>query len=77
MRAHVMFSAIGTAINPRDGTIRSGQRIFVSANPIAATGIYKASTVQGASYMLSAYSKVSFTQFGDALLKRRARIQDQ
>lgn len=66
----VMFVATGTAINPRDKSVRENQRITVTINFTEQGGLVKAATPEGASYMLSAYSKVSYTQFGNALLGR-------
>lgn len=67
---HVMFVAMGTAINPRDQTVRAGQRIVVAVDPVKNTGIVKAVTTEGASYMLSAYSSVAYTQHGSERLRR-------
>lgn len=64
----VAFVATGTAINPRDHSIRAGQRLTVTINGSVHGGLIKASTPQGASYMLSAYTDVGLTQFGQALL---------
>lgn len=67
---HVMLIATGTAINPRDKSVRSNQRIVVSVDPVVHKGIFKAATSEGASYMLSAYLDVSYTQHGNAMLER-------
>lgn len=65
----VMLVATGTAINPRDKIVRRDQTIVVTLNPSNGLGLVKATTVEGASYMLSAYARGSFTQFGDAVLR--------
>lgn len=59
---HVMLVATGTAINPRDKSVRQDQRITVTIRPDEMGGLIKAATPEGASYMLSAYTKVSYTQ---------------
>ena len=67
---HVMLSATGTAINPRDNSIRHDQRITVAVDPVQSKGLFEAATEEGANYMLSAYLKVNFTQHGLALLTK-------
>lgn len=68
--AHVMLMAIGTTINPRDKAVRSSQRIVVTVEPNEKLGLVDAVTPEGASYRLSAYSAVSYTQNSEALLPR-------
>lgn len=60
-RQHVLFMAIGTAINPRDGSIRQGQRLLLTMDGTDGTGLLKASTAEGASYILAAYTKAAVT----------------
>lgn len=67
---HVMFVASGTAINPRDQSVRANQHIVVSVDPTERLGAVKAVTPEGASYLLSAYSKAAYTQHGEARLGR-------
>ena len=69
--AHVMLTAVGTAINPRDKSVRKEQRVIVAVSPSDNKGIITASTPEGASYMLSAYTSAAYTQVGDALLNGR------
>lgn len=68
---HVMFQAIGTVINPRNKSMRSEQRILAAVRLSDYTGIIDAVTSEGANYMLAAYTKVSYTQHGEALLNTR------
>jgi hypothetical protein len=70
---HVLFMAIGTAINPRDRTVRSNQRILLTLDGTNGSGLVKASTSEGASYILSAYTKGSLTQFAAPLIKSANR----
>lgn len=65
---HVMFMATGTAINPRDHSIRSGQRIVLTLKPVARGGVLMAVTPEGASYILSAYTDGGYTPVGSAML---------
>ena len=65
---HVMLAATGTAINPRDHTVRDHQRIVVTLRPADQVGLINAVTPEGASYMLSAYSSAAFSQYGAAKL---------
>lgn len=67
---HVMFAAIGTAINPRDKSVRPNQRLVVAIKPADGKGVRAAVTPEGASYMLSAYLDVKYTQFGQAMFGR-------
>ena len=67
----VIFMAIGSAINPRDKSVRAGQRIWLTLDAADAGGLFNAATVEGADYILSAYTKGSYTQFGTAMLKGR------
>ena len=67
----VMFMAVGSAINPRDKSVRQDQRLIVAASTVDQKGIVKAVTAEGASYMLSAYTHVAYTKSGEALLGRR------
>ena len=66
---HVAFMATGTAINPRDGSIRKQQRLFLTVDP-SKGGLLKAATAEGASYILSAYTSVSLTQNAVAFMSR-------
>lgn len=70
---HVMLMAVGTAINPRDHSVRQGQRILLTVDPLREGGLLNAVTPEGANYMLAAYTKASYTQFGTALLDNAAR----
>ncbi|OSZ69556.1 hypothetical protein CAP40_01485 [Sphingomonas sp. IBVSS2] len=65
---HVLFMAIGTAINPRDKSIRRDQRLLLTLDGSEASGLLKASTAEGASYILSAYTKGATTQNAAALM---------
>lgn len=69
----VMLVATGTAINPRDKSIRIGQRLIVTIDPSRAGGLINAVTPEGANYMLAAYVRASYTQFGSALLDKAAK----
>lgn len=64
----VMLAATGSAINPRDKSVRDEQRLIVLVSPSDYKGTVKAVTPEGASYMLSAYTSVSYTQHGEAIL---------
>lgn len=66
---HVAFMAIGTAINPRDKTLRLNQRIILTLHGGDEGGLVNAVTAEGASYMLSAYTKPAFTQYATPLLR--------
>lgn len=68
--AHVMLVATGTAINPRDKSVRANERLVVAIKPADGKGIRAAVTPEGASYMLSAYLDVKYTQFGQAMFGR-------
>ena len=59
---HVLFMAIGTAINPRDQSVRSDQRIILTVDGARSGGLLKAVTREGASYVLAAYTKAAMTQ---------------
>lgn len=65
----VIFGAVGTAINPRDKSVREGQRILVTLNPHNQTGAVDAVTPEGASYMLSAYARGAYTQAAEAMMR--------
>lgn len=65
----VLFKAIGTAMNPQGNAQREDQLIYVTLEPKEAIGLIDATTVEGAAYMLWAYSKVSLTQYAAALTK--------
>jgi hypothetical protein len=65
---NVMLMATGTVINPRDRSSRSDQTIVLMVDPSDQAGVLKAVSDTGASYMLSAYTKASYTQHGTALL---------
>lgn len=64
----VMLTAKGAAINPRDKTVRSGQVITVTLNPGKQSGLITATTSEGARYSVSAYTKASYSQYGEKLL---------
>jgi hypothetical protein len=66
---HVMLMATGSAINPRDKSIRQNQRIVVSVSPADNKGGVKAVTPDGASYMLSGFVDAAYTRTGEALLR--------
>ncbi len=66
---HLLFMATGTAINPRDKTIRAGQRIWLSLNG-SGGGLVNAATPEGADYVLSAYTSGALSQHGSAMLKK-------
>lgn len=66
---HIVLIATGTAINPRDKSVREGQRLLLTVDP-AKGGLLKATTPEGASYILSAYTSVSLTQNASALVVR-------
>jgi hypothetical protein len=66
----VMFRAVGTAINPRDNSIRQNQRIVVETSAADQQGGVVAVTPEGADYMLSGYSKASYTQHGMTMMRR-------
>lgn len=70
---HLMFWAIGAAINPRDKSIRVNQRLVLTANPQNKEGGVIAVTSDGAGYILSAYTNASYTQHGIALLNGGAK----
>ena len=63
----VLFVATGSAVNPRDDTVRSGQRIIVTYSSAKDGGLVMASTPEGANYILSAYSPISLTQHAEGL----------
>jgi hypothetical protein len=65
----VLFMATGTAINPRDKTIRTGQRVWLTQNG-SGGGALSATTPEGASYVLSAYTSGALSQHGAAMLNR-------
>lgn len=69
----VLFAALGTAINPRDKSIRSGQLIVVTYGSGLNGGLVTATTSNGANYMLSAYSDVKLTQNAGGVLTARSR----
>jgi len=64
----VMMFADGSAINPRDKSIRQNQRIIVQLNPNTQTGLIRAVTKEGAGYVLSAYADAGYTPIGKAKL---------
>ena len=66
---HIMLMATGTAINPRDKSVRADQRLIVAVSPADNKGIVKATTKEGASYMLSAYTTAGYTQAGNAMIR--------
>ncbi len=66
---HVMLMVTGSAINPRDKSIRQNQRIVVSVSPTDNKGGVDAVTPEGANYMLSGYVDVAYTRNGEALLR--------
>jgi hypothetical protein len=66
---HVMFVAIGTAINPRDKSLRQNQRLVVSVSPTDNKGVVKSVTPEGASYLLSGIVDAAYTREGEALLR--------
>ena len=66
--SRVMFAATGEVINPRDGSRRQNQRITVTISASDQLGGVMATTQVGANYLLSAYSDMSYTQHGEALL---------
>lgn len=67
---HVMLTATGTAINPRDNSVRTNQRITIAVRPADWKGVYEAATIEGASYMLAAYTSVSYTQYSKAFIRK-------
>ena len=68
--ARVMLSARGSAINPRDQSVRGDQHLLLFVDPTTNEGGLQAVTDQGASYMLSGYVSASYTPQGEALLER-------
>lgn len=66
----VIFMATGTAINPRDKSIRTDQRIWLTYSGEHTGGLFKATTVEGASYVLSGHTDTSFTQHGRVFFTR-------
>ena len=64
----VMFMATGSAINPRDKTIRQGQTITLILNPTKQSGLVNATTPEGACYTLSGYAKGAYTEPGEKML---------
>lgn len=64
----VMFMARGSAINPRDKSVRQDQWIVLSVDSADQRGLLQAVTTNGAAYVLSAYTRASFTQHSSALL---------
>ena len=66
-----MLSARGTAINPRDKSIRKDQMIWVNYTPRTGNGLIHATTPEGADYVLSAYGAVAYTKAGEALIGSR------
>ncbi|WP_066769271.1 hypothetical protein [Sphingobium sp. CCH11-B1] len=67
---HAMMVATGSAINPRDKSIRQNQRILVTVNAGNQAGLIRAVTQEGAGYVLSAYSSVAYTANGEARLTK-------
>lgn len=67
----VMFQAMGSAINPRDKSIRQSQRIVVTLQADNKLGLVRAVTIEGSGYLLSGYSGAAYTQHGEAMLVGR------
>jgi hypothetical protein len=67
----VMFHAMGSAINPRDKSIRQSQRIIATLQADNKLGLVRAVTMEGAGYLLSGYSGAAYTQHGEAMLVSR------
>ena len=59
-----MLAMKGTAINPRDGSIRNAQMIWVNFTPATGSGLVNATTPEGADYVLSAYSSIAYAPAG-------------
>lgn len=66
----VAFMAKGTAINPRDKSVRQDQWLVLTLTSEDGGGLVQAVTPDGASYMLSGYTKGSFTQHSAGLMRR-------
>lgn len=62
--------ATGSAINPRDKSVRRDQRIVLTLDGSRNGGVLSASTTEGASYVLAAYTKGAATQNASALMDR-------